>query len=200
VKRMTTKGKRILRRAANIFVLAGVLFGAAAVPPATAADFGPLALRDLEGNRTSLSALRGKVVVLNFWATWCRPCIEELPVLAELAERYRDRGLVVVAASVDDAASHGEIERFAARLPSSMRVWVGATFEDMQRLDLGASVPVTVVLDREGDVAERQRGTLTRGALDSKLERLLGDSPDSPKKPFDAIQADAASKVLRCGA
>ncbi len=154
-----------------------------------AGEFGPLILRDLDGSRTSLASLRGKVVVLNFWATWCKPCIEELPLLADLAERYGDRGLVVVAASVDDASSRSDIARVAAALPDSMKVWIGATLEDMERLELGMAVPVTVVLDRKGEVAERQRGSLTRGAIDKTIERLLGGPGDKPKKPFDSVEA-----------
>ena len=156
---------------------------------ADAAEFGPLVLRDLDGQRTSLATLRGHVVVLNFWATWCKPCIEEMPVLAELSDRYRERGLVVVAASVDDVANQGDIARIASRLPNTVKVWVGATLEDMERLDLGMSVPVTVVLDRDGDVVERQRGTITRGAIDGMIERLLGAPEQSPKKRFDSVEA-----------
>lgn len=188
----------IVRRVSLVLVTfavcAAMLAPMVAPSRAAAADFGPLVLRDLEGNRTSLAALRGKVVVLNFWATWCRPCIEELPVLADVAERYGNRGVVVVAASVDDAASRSDIERVAARLPASMRVWIGATMDDMARLELGSSVPVTIVLDRDGDVAHRQRGTLSPGALDSKLESLIGGAPhDKPSKSFDSIQADAVT-------
>jgi len=151
---------------------------------AHADKLGPLALRDLEGQRTSLAALRGKVVVLNFWATWCRPCLEEMPVLADLASRYGSRGLVVVAASVDDTADRGAIARVASALPEGMKVWIGATLEDMQRLDLGMAVPVTVILDRKGDIAHRSRGTIAPGSVDATIERLLGAPADEPKKPL----------------
>ncbi|HXC53494.1 MAG TPA: TlpA disulfide reductase family protein [Candidatus Limnocylindrales bacterium] len=164
-----------------------------------AGEFGPLILRDLNGTRTSLASLRGKVVVLNFWATWCKPCIEELPLLADLAERYGDRGLVVVAASVDDASSRSDIARVAAALPDSMKVWIGATLEDMERLELGMAVPVTVVLDRKGDVAERQRGSLTRGGIDKTIERLLGGPGDKPKKPFDSVEAANCGQAPSAG-
>src|SRR5687768_4423683 len=61
-------------------------------------------LKDVDGNQVSLSAYKGKVVLLNFWATWCGPCKAEIPGFVRLQEKYRDKGLVIVGYSVDDPA------------------------------------------------------------------------------------------------
>jgi thiol-disulfide isomerase/thioredoxin len=141
--------------------------------------FGPLTARDIDGKPVSLAGLRGKVVLLNFWATWCQPCVAELPLLAYLAGRYGDRGFVVVAAALDDPGTRADIRRLAGDFPEALQVWVGASEEDMHRLGLGSGVPVTVVLGRDGNISFRQRGPLKPGEIDNTLERLLKqDAPD----------------------
>ncbi len=145
-----------------------------------------LELRDLSGKSRSIQELRGKVVLVNFWATWCGPCVNELPVLAELAERYRADGLVIVAASVDEPATRGAVEDFARKRGKGLEVWIGADNADMAALGLdGDSVPATVLLDRSGGIAKRMQGGVSRGELDPVIEKLLkeaGGSPDSPEE------------------
>jgi thiol-disulfide isomerase/thioredoxin len=156
--------------------------------PAAADAMGSLVLKDLDGAPVSLAKLRGKVVVLNFWATWCKPCIEEMPLLADLATRYQNRGLVVVAASVDEATNRDDVARVAAALPAGMEVWIGATQDDMQRLHLGDALPATAILNRRGELEHRQRGPITPGLVDDKIESLLGEG-GAPKAFPDATQA-----------
>jgi len=170
-----------------VLVLASLL--AASSVLAESRPFGDLALTDLKGTRVSLDELKGRIVVLNFWATWCKPCVAEMPLLAGAAQLYRERGVVVVAASVDELDRHDEVEAFAGRLPEGMQVWVGATLEDMQRLGLGESLPVTAVLDREGNLAHQHRGVVDAPTLASSIEGLL---PAGRKKRLPgAVEASA---------
>ena len=176
-----------LRRTGTLFsaLALGALLGALpGMPSADAAmrRFGALSLSNLDGDKVSLADLRGKVVVLNFWATWCKPCITEMPQLASIAERYNERGLRVVAASVDEAESRRAVEQFAKRVPKGMEVWVGATLADMQRLEVGEALPVTVLLDRQGNVVQVHRGGFERGDFDEVLENLLGGADPVPEK------------------
>ncbi|MBI5506684.1 MAG: TlpA family protein disulfide reductase, partial [Deltaproteobacteria bacterium] len=158
--------------------------------PACAASSRPqaqLELLDLNGKPRSLGELRGKVVLVNFWATWCGPCIGELPVLAELAERYRAAGFVVVAASVDDAETRDEVEAFARKRGKGLEVWIGAGAGDMAAAGLkGNAVPATLLLDRSGRIAQRAQGAVSPGELDQLIEKLLKEAssgPDSPQRP-----------------
>lgn len=168
----------------------------ALIEAATAGDrIGPLELRDVNGERVSLAGLRGKVVVLNFWATWCQPCVEELPLLASLATRYGDRGFVVVAASIDEAHKRDDLARVAAGLPDGMQVWVGATLEDMARLEIAGALPATMLIDRDGAVTYRKQGALGPGDLDRRIDALLGDAPPT-RKPFQAEHARAKSGTV----
>ncbi len=152
-------------------------------PPSRAGSgtFGPLELANLRGEQVSLEDLRGQVVVLNFWASWCRPCLDEMPALAKLSERYQRRGVKVVAASIDDPDNRSAVELLARHLPAPMEVWVGATVADMLRLQLGDSLPVTVLIDQDGYVTHVHHGVVAEHSFDDTLRRLLDDDRDDAK-------------------
>lgn len=142
-----------------------------------------LELTDLAGTAVSLADLRGRLVVLNFWATWCQPCVQELPVLVDLAARYRDREVTVVAASVDDAEDLESVTALASTLGEDVQVWVGAGVVDMTRMGLGAALPATAVLDREGRIVFAKRGAISKGTLDPVLDEALDGAPAKEPKP-----------------
>jgi peroxiredoxin len=104
-------------------------------------------LMDLEGRKIQLSAYRGKVVVLNFWATWCPPCVEEMPSLNRLQETFGSQGVVVLAVSVDE--DEQALRRFVAERQLRMVVardpsrGVSARYQTFQ-------FPETYILDRDG--------------------------------------------------
>ncbi|MFN2426817.1 MAG: TlpA family protein disulfide reductase [Candidatus Binatia bacterium] len=175
------------------FLLGCVLAGLAGALPADAASrqLAPLTLSDLAGKEVSVTDLRGKVVLLNFWATWCKPCITEMPILARVAERYRARGFQVVAASVDEADARDAVKSLAERMPAGMEVWVGATMADMQRLEVGEALPVSVLLDREGSVIRVHHGVIEEDSIDKLIESLLDSTPKERKK-FPGVTEAAA--------
>jgi len=125
-----------------------------------------------------LEALRGQVVVLNFWATWCAPCKKEIPLLSEIHRRYEPRGVQVVGASIDDPGDKGEVERFARRAKLSYTVWYDATTEDMLAFGFANAVPATGIYDRDGTRMFRIIGEATEQSLVERLEWLLGDRSD----------------------
>jgi thiol-disulfide isomerase/thioredoxin len=114
-----------------------------------------LALKDAAGHRVRLSDHRGKIVVLNFWATWCGPCNAEMPYLVEAEKNYAPRGVVFVAASLDDSKTKSHIPDFVAKHHVTFPVWLGATGDDLAKLDMGPAVPATAFLDAEGRIVFR---------------------------------------------
>jgi thiol-disulfide isomerase/thioredoxin len=154
-------------------------------------QFASLVLEDLRGNKVRLADWSGKVVLLSFWATWCRPCVDELPDLGRLAAKYRDRGFVILAASLDEGQGRALAREMAGKLPEGIEVVFGATTDDLLRYDLGDSVPVSLLFGRDGTIADRRRGTIDPGTLDDKIERLLGTAPTEKKRFPGAIQANA---------
>ena len=134
-----------------------------------------LVLKDASGERVRLSDYRGKLVVLNFWATWCGPCRHEMPVLVEMEKEYSSRGVVFVGASLDDERTSRQIPDFLANYRVKFPVWYGATGDDVARLGLGVAAPDTAFLDPEGQIVARVLGQIRRDEIKERLDWLLGD-------------------------
>ena len=144
-----------------------------------------LALTDAATNtRVRLRDLRGQVVVLNLWATWCGPCKAELPLLAAAERVYKGRGVVFVAASLDDAKSRARIPEFIRQHEIAFSVWTGATGDDLFKLGLGEAVPATAFLDADGRIAARIAGQLQDYEIKERLDWLLGGQTGPAPKPF----------------
>jgi thiol-disulfide isomerase/thioredoxin len=126
----------------------------------------------LVGGRLRLSALRGRVVLLDFWATWCPPCRAELPWLMKLARRYEARGLAFVAMNQDEDGQRLLAARFASELSGIERFItlggpaVGAPF----RVD---GLPTLYLIDRQGKVFASAEGRLTEEAVTAVIEQAL---------------------------
>ena len=135
----------------------------------------PLALVDTKGVEHSLEQYRGKVVVVNFWATWCPPCVEELPSLESAWQRYRQQGLVVLAVSGEE---RDVVTSFLERLPTDITfpVLIDGEMKSGNRWQI-RGLPTTVIIDRSGDVYWRAEGQLDFSALgvNEKLLALLDD-------------------------
>jgi thiol-disulfide isomerase/thioredoxin len=160
------------------------------LPTASAREAGPPVqgavsptLRDLSGAPHGLDEHRGGIVVLNFWATWCLPCREEMPIFREISRRYASRGVAVIAASTDEAGSRDAVAAFARELDLSFPVLIGAGVDDMRRLGLGDALPATAILDPDGGVAFRIRGVVTLEDLTARIDHLLGEDVGEAHDP-----------------
>jgi thiol-disulfide isomerase/thioredoxin len=134
----------------------------------------PIDAMTMSGAPASLAALRGQVVLINLWATWCEPCRHELPVLATLHERDAARGLTIVAINVDRKRSRGEIESYVSRRKLPFAVWLDP--DDHAAAALGAAAfPFNVLIGRDGKVVWSRAGAIRaedpelRAALDAAL-------------------------------
>jgi thiol-disulfide isomerase/thioredoxin len=132
-----------------------------------------LSLKDLHGAKARLSDLRGKIVVLNFWATWCEPCNAEMPMVLAAAKAYEGKGVVFVGASVDLPETQRKVPQFVSRMRLDYPIWIGATDDDMKRLELGNEVPGTAFLDADGVVRARILGQMRPGEMEERLDWLL---------------------------
>ena len=129
----------------------------------------------LDGDSVSLAAHRGKVVLLNVWATWCHPCRDEIPELQALHEKYAARGLELVGVSVDTESADSAIRAFMRDFRMTYPVWrdpgerVSAQFHIV-------GVPATFLIDREGVLRWRKTGPIQPGdaSLTRALEEALG--------------------------
>ena len=139
-----------------------------------------LTLKDMAGHRVRLSEFRGKVVVLNFWATWCGPCKAEMPALVAAEKDYASRGVVFVGASLDESKTRSQIPVFLSKYEVKFPVWVGATADDLAKLEMGPAVPATAFIDAEGQILFRVWGQFRDAEVKERLEWLTGPRTGPP--------------------
>jgi thiol-disulfide isomerase/thioredoxin len=135
-----------------------------------------LTLENLQGKKESLKNYDGKIVVLNFWATWCVPCRKEMPLFVELQNEYATRGVQWIAVSVDPPESRKEVRFFAEEFKLNFPVWVGGTSEIQSSLKLATGLPSTLILDPKGNPRFRIIGESTRRILTERLDYLLSQN------------------------
>jgi cytochrome c biogenesis protein CcmG/thiol:disulfide interchange protein DsbE len=128
---------------------------------------------DLDNARVSLASYRGKVVLLNFWATWCGPCLVEIPRFMEWQKQYGPRGFAVLGVSIDDGPA--PVRAFARRLHVNYPIVMGdarlgGTYGDI------FGVPVTFLIDRRGTIRARLNGETDLHAMDEQIRKLLAES------------------------
>jgi thiol-disulfide isomerase/thioredoxin len=126
-------------------------------------------LKDLDGKLVKSSDFLGKVVILDFWATWCAPCKVEIPGFIALQKQYGEQGLVVIGVSLDNEPA--VVRRFMADFGMNYRVVLG----DLMLLQAfgGTAVPTTVIIDRAGDIAARHVGFTPRQTFENEIKPLL---------------------------
>jgi thiol-disulfide isomerase/thioredoxin len=154
-------------------------------------------LKDLGGVDQRLSAYRGRVVVLNFWATWCVPCKQEMPDLAAIQNAYAAFGVQVVGASADQVADRAKVIDFIKQTKINFPIWLGATTADMQRFGVGPGLPATVVIGRDGRVAVLHYKTINQSQLKKDIDRLLaGDSASIEREVTSNTNNSAAVSLV----
>ncbi|MDX6712523.1 MAG: cytochrome c-type biosis protein [Blastocatellia bacterium] len=154
--------------------------GSPTAPP-VATNLEPLpdaTLKDLKGETVKLSDLRGHVVVLNFWATWCVPCRAEIPELNAMQKEMESRGLSVVGVSFDATAK--EITEFQKDIKQDYTLLL-ADENLKSTLGVGASFPTTIIVDRDGKIRKRIIGARDRSRFEAEIKPLLDEAPATAK-------------------
>jgi thiol-disulfide isomerase/thioredoxin len=132
-----------------------------------------LSLSDLSGVDQNLSALKGRIVVLNFWATYCIPCRKEMPDLAAIQNEFAALGVQVVGVNTDELKDRSEVLQFVRETKINFPIWIGGSTEHMVRFGLGAALPGTVVIGRDGRVVKIISGVVDQVVLRKEIEALL---------------------------
>lgn len=130
-------------------------------------------LPDLEGKPRNINQWAGKVVLVNFWATWCPPCRREIPAFIEVREAYADQGFEIVGVAIDEPQ---QVQDFVDGMGVEYPVLVGALEASEIARQYGnryGALPYSVLIDRDGRIRFIQPGELTREALEAELKRLL---------------------------
>jgi len=128
-------------------------------------------LSDLEGKSLTLSEFRGKVIILNFWATWCPPCRREIPDFIDLYRSYKDKGLIILGINLD-AGDIRSVKRFSEEYGINYPVVIG---NDSVTQDYGGirAIPTTFIIDKKGDIREKYVGYQPRATFEKAVKNLL---------------------------
>ena len=128
-------------------------------------------LKDIDGATVRLSDYKGKVVMINFWATWCPPCRAEMPDLVRLQREYADQGLQIIGITYPPERKD-RVRRFARSLKVNYPIILG-THEIKARFSSEETLPLTVVINRDGKVSDIISGILLRQEVEEKIKPLL---------------------------
>jgi thiol-disulfide isomerase/thioredoxin len=128
-------------------------------------------LKTMDGKVIELSKLKGKPVIVNFWATWCPPCRAEIPDFIKVYDSYKSKGLVIVGIALDNEG-WDVVKPFVDRIKINYPVVLGNS--DITQLYGGIDgIPTTFFIDKKGYIADQQVGLLTKNALEQKLKSIL---------------------------
>lgn len=168
-----------MRRALFILVAAAVLVGWIILRGPSVANRNhagglrqapDFSLTDLSGKKLVLSDYRGKVVVLDFWATWCDPCKQEIPHFIDMQKKYGPQGLQVIGVSMDD--EEPPVREFQQQFKMNYPVALG-TPELADRYGGILGLPITFVIDRRGHIAARHIGATDVSVIEAEVNKLL---------------------------
>jgi peroxiredoxin len=146
-------------------------------------------LKDADGNPVRLSDYRGKVVLVNFWATWCGPCEVEIPWFVEFEQKYKDQGFAVLGLSMDDNGWKA-VRPYIASHKINYRVMIASEVVSQQFGDIEA-LPTSFVLDRQGRIATNHVGLVDKRDYQNDILKLL-EVPKSAAVPNAGANALAA--------
>jgi thiol-disulfide isomerase/thioredoxin len=142
----------------------------------------PFLVNDVEGRVLSTAEFRGKVVIVNFWATWCPPCREEIPEMIDLANRYKDR-LQIIGISEDDDATAEEVRDFAREEKINYPIVMGSSGVSVEYGGVPA-LPTSFLVNTDGRVVVKHVGLFPAQVYDREIRALLGQHVDAPIETF----------------
>ena len=144
-------------------------------------------LESLDGKTVRLSDLRGKAVLLNFWATWCTPCKIEMPWFVELQSEYGAQGLQIVGVAMDDASKE-DIAKFAKDMGVNYPILIGKEAVGDQYGGIPA-LPETFFIGRDGKIVDKILGLKGKGDIEDDIKRALDTQPGATQEPAAAASA-----------
>jgi thiol-disulfide isomerase/thioredoxin len=153
----------------------------------------PFLVNDVTGQVISSAAFRGKVVIVNFWATWCPPCREEIPELVDLQTRYKDQ-LQIIGVSVDEDVPASAVKRFADKFEINFPV-VMASPALVREYEGASALPTNFVINRDGRVVQKHVGVFPEELYDLEIRSLLGQPVDAQVQEFTDVGQIFLSKV-----
>jgi thiol-disulfide isomerase/thioredoxin len=154
-----------------------------------------LVLKDPFGSEQRMNAFKGRIVILNFWATYCIPCRKEMPDLAAIQNEYAALGVQVIGASTDVAADRTKVLQFVKETKINFPIWLGATTADMIKFGLGAALPGTVIIGRDGRIVKVISGVVNQAELKKQIDAMLATAEKAAAKEREQAAKAKRSEV-----
>jgi peroxiredoxin len=130
--------------------------------------------KNLDGKSVTLADFKGKVVLLDFWATWCPPCRKEIPGFVELYNTYNSRGFIVIGVSMDDAEDTPDVKAFASKYKITYPILLGSGRDtDLKPAFGDLPLPTSFVIARDGRICGRHDGLTTKEQVEREITGLL---------------------------
>src|SRR5437762_12852054 len=161
----------------KIIILVSVLFLSSVAGSAQISRPAPdLRLKAIDGHLFDLSEYKGKVVLINFWATWCPPCRQEIPELIKLQRKHRRQGLQIIGVT-NPPQDLRQVRRFGRRVKINYPIALG-TKETKLLFAATETLPITIVIDPQGKVRDVIEGIMYRDEFDEKVRPMLSTNAD----------------------
>jgi thiol-disulfide isomerase/thioredoxin len=139
-----------------------------------------LSLKDMDGEKRQLSDLKGKIVVVNFWATWCGACKAEMPAFTKVQQEYKDRGVEFIGAANEPSKDKEKVREFVQKHEIQFPIWMEASITHLNAFKVGPGLPATAIVDQSGRVAARIKGETDEVELRSIIDKLLAEVTPAP--------------------
>ncbi len=160
-----------MKRLLVALALAASLVSLARAEPVNPTPAPAWTLTDLAGKTVSSADLKGKVVIVDFWATWCPPCRAEIPGYVDLSKKYAAQGLVVVGISMDQTGP-ATVKKFVDKYAVSYPIFM-ADDTIFKNFGGGESIPMTVIIDRDGNIRDRKTGAVPTAEYEKTVQSFL---------------------------
>jgi thiol-disulfide isomerase/thioredoxin len=152
------------------------------VPKEQRAPAPKLELSDIPGARRRHAQFKGKVLVVNFWATWCVPCKTEMPEFTRVYAAYRNRGVEFLGAANEPRSARPKVQEFMKTFEMQFPVWLEATEDNLKTFGIGPGLPGTIIFDSQGRIAARIPGPTDAEQLQQLIDRVLSEEPAVPQR------------------
>jgi thiol-disulfide isomerase/thioredoxin len=166
---------------------------------AQSAQGAPLSLKDIQGHRLRLADYKGRVVLINFWATWCIPCRTEIPDLVKIQRQYRNQGLRIIGITYPPEKL-SEVRGYVRKLQMNYPIAIG-TAATKARFTASETLPMTVVIDRQGTISDVIEGIMYPDEFQQKVRPLLSNHraitlKRSSRRKLNAIDVQRATILV----